>query len=245
MLSNNYILGNIYHTILEEVYRQAVAQNDWSETALLTLLTPVSGAIFAAAPRRYGFRPTAIWGYQQEELRQVLAQTLAALAQIAGDFRPYALEQAFGLDEKPPLVVQTDAGSFRLRGYIDRIDQNSAGRLRIIDYKSGSKAIRPQDLDEGKRIQLPLYALAASQALALGDVAEGFYWHIGSAKTSQLKLEAHPDGAPGAQETAVGHALRFIHGIRSGRFQPHPPVGGCPGSCPATEFCWRYRRGWR
>jgi RecB family exonuclease len=238
------ILGSIYHEILENVYRQAIAQDDWSETALLALLPTVSASSFADAPRRYGFRPTAIWTYQQEELTQVLAQSLAELAHIAGDFRPYALEQAFGLDEKPPLQVQTDTGSFRLRGYIDRIDQDPAGRLRIIDYKSGSKPIRPQDLDEGKRIQLPLYAQAASEALALGAVVEGFYWHIGSAKASQLKLAAYPNGVPGAQETAVEHALRTIHSIRSGRFQPHPPAGGCPGSCPAIEFCWRYRRGW-
>lgn len=124
------------------------------------------------------------------------------------------------------------------------IDQDSAGRLRIIDYKSGSKAIRPQDLDEGKRIQLPLYALAADQTLAEGDVSDGFYWHIASAEASRLKLAAYPGGVSGAQETAVEHAIRTIHGIRSGRFHPRPPAGGCPNSCPAIEFCWRYRRGW-
>ena len=86
--------------------------------------------------------------------------------------------------------------------------------------------------------------LATGQTLEQGDVADGFYWHIGSAKASRLQLAAYPGGVLGAQETAVGHAIRTIHSIRSGRFYPHPPAGGCPGSCPAVEFCWRYRRGW-
>ena len=238
------IRGSLYHEILEKVYRQSVEQNDWSESTLLELLPVVSEPIFSVAPEQYGFRPTAFWNHQQEEMTQLLAQTLVALAQIAGDFRPDALEQAFGLGGAPVLVIQTDAGSFRLRGFIDRIDQDSEGRLRIIDYKSGSQAIRPQDLDEGKRIQLPLYALAAGQALNLGDVADGFYWHIGSAKPSLLRLGGYPGGVAGAQATATQHALNDIQGICSGRFHPHPPAGGCPNSCPAIEFCWRYRRGW-
>jgi len=238
------IRGSLYHEILEDVYQKAIEQNDFSESALLALLPIVSESIFAAAPAQYGFRPTALWDHQQAEISQLLAQTLAALAQVADDFRPFSLEGAFGLDGAPVLNVQTDAGSFRLRGFIDRIDQDSAGRLRIIDYKSGSQAIRPQDLDEGKRIQLPLYALAAAQALNLGDVTDGFYWHIGSSEASRLRLGSYAGGVAGAQATAVQHALSDIQGIRSGRFLPQPPSSGCPSSCAAIEFCWRVRKGW-
>ncbi len=81
------IRGSIFHEILEKVYRQAIEQNDWSEAALLALLTDVSEATFAAAPEQYGFRPTALWNHQQVEITQLLAQTLVGLAQIAGDFR--------------------------------------------------------------------------------------------------------------------------------------------------------------
>lgn len=233
------VLGSIYHAILESVYRQARAQGDWSEQALLALLPRVAGPILGQAPGQYGFRPGALWEHQQAEMLQRLERTLAALAALPGDFAPFKMEQAFGMAGQVELVASVDAGSFRLRGFIDRIDRDGAGRLRIIDYKSGSSSITAGDLDEGKRIQLPLYALAAARALGLGEVAEGFYWLIGAAKPSSLQLGKY--GVEAAMETATQQALRHIEGIRSGRFAPVPPAGGCPTSCPASGFCWRYR----
>ncbi|MCP4168097.1 MAG: hypothetical protein GY759_19690 [Chloroflexi bacterium] len=235
------ILGNIFHAVLEEIYRQARDQGDWSEAALLALLPEVSGTIFDAAPRRYGFRPTPLWDFQRRELADVLARNLVGLSEMAGDFAPLELEAAFGLKGHPPLDIKTEDGALLLRGYIDRVDQDQHGRLRIIDYKSGSTPIRPNELDEGKRIQLPLYALAAEQSLGLGEVVGGFYWHIGSAKASTLALEKQPGGVESALATAVGSTTNHVRGIRSGRYSPKPPAKGCPGSCPAKEFCWQYR----
>ncbi len=235
------ILGNIFHAVLEEIYRQARDQGDWSQAALLALLPDVSGTIFDAAPRRYGFRPTPLWDFQRRELADVLARNLVGLSEIAGDFAPLELEAAFGLKGNPPLDIKTEDGSLLLRGYIDRVDQDQHGHLRIIDYKSGSTPIRPNELDEGKRIQLPLYALAAEQSLGLGEVVGGFYWHIGSAKTSTLALEKQPGGVESALATAVASAFNHVRSIRSGRYSPKPPAKGCPGSCSAKEFCWQYR----
>lgn len=239
------ILGSIYHAVLEQVYRQALELGDWSEQALLSLLPLVAEAVFDAAPQRYGFRPTPLWAYQRRELTQILERTLQGLAEAAveGGYRPLALEQAFGLEGQPPLVIESGQGSLRLRGYIDRIDQGSDGRLRLVDYKSSAAPIQVSELDEGRRLQLPLYALAAEQALSLGQAAEadGFYWHIGSAQPSRLRLETYEGGAQAALAVAVQGALAHVRGIRSGRFEPRPPAAGCPRSCPAVGFCWRYR----
>lgn len=232
------ILGSIYHAVLEEVYRRARDQGEWSEAALLALLPQVAGPLLEDAPRRYGFRPGPLWAYQRQEMLALLARNLAALSQAAGAYAPLALEAAFGLAARPPLDLSTAEQPLRLRGYIDRIDQAPDGRLRIIDYKSGSTPIRPNDLTEGKRIQLPLYALAATRALGLGEVHQGHYWHLGAAKPSSLTLETY---GPEAMTTAVAHARSHVRGIRAARFQPHPPAEGCPASCPATAFCWRYR----
>jgi RecB family exonuclease len=120
------------------------------------------------------------------------------------------------------------------------VDVAENGRLRIIDYKSSHTPIAAAALVEGKRIQLALYALAARDALDLGEPAAGMYWHIGSAKPSSLRLEKQEGGAAAAMATAKDYALTYAESIRQGHFAPQPPDGGCPAWCPAADFCWRY-----
>jgi hypothetical protein len=178
---------------------------------------------------------------QRRELEQILARTLTALAEVSGQGVPLAQELVFGMRGQPPLVVRGEDDELRVRGFIDRVDRRPDGRLSIIDYKSGATPIRGQDLVEGRRLQIALYALAARDALGLGEVGDGFYWHIGSAKASSLKLKDFPGGVEGALNTAVSHALEHVAGIRAGRFPPSPPAAGCPDHCPGASFCWQYK----
>jgi ATP-dependent helicase/DNAse subunit B len=164
-----------------------------------------------------------------------------ALEAESEGWEPLALEPPFGLRDEPPLLIGDEPGrELRLRGYIDRVDVDGNGRLRVVDYKSGHTPIAARDLDEGKRIQLALYALAARDALGLGEPAAGMYWHIGSAQPSRLQLEKAEGGIEGGMETAVVYALSYAEAIRQGDFAPEPPAGGCPDYCPAADFCWRY-----
>jgi ATP-dependent helicase/DNAse subunit B len=233
-----FILGTMYHHILEELYRRAPDPTDADE--LRALLPSVAQEVFDAAPDEYGFRPTPLWDYRRRELEQILADTVAALVEASLGYRPAALEQVFGLEGQPALVIHSDGGQLRLRGFIDRIDRGPDGRLRVIDYKAGSTPISARDLAEGRRVQLALYALAARDALGMGEVCGGFYWHISPAKASSLKLEKFKGGVEAALQVAVGHALAYAAAVRAGHFQPQPPSGGCPGYCPAAAFCWRY-----
>jgi ATP-dependent helicase/DNAse subunit B len=228
----------MYHEILEEVYCQAGTRVDADH--LLELLPAIAQQVFDKAPDTYGFRPTPLWDVQRRELEQILAQTLTALAEATADSVPLAQEQAFGMRGQPPLVVRDDGDEFRVRGFIDRVDRDADGRLCIIDYKSGSTPISGRDLADGRRLQIALYALAARDALALGDIGDGFYWHIGSAKISGLRLKKFEGGVSGALNTAISHAFEYVAGIRAGRFPPSPPAAGCPGHCPGASFCWWY-----
>ncbi|MFB0533996.1 MAG: PD-(D/E)XK nuclease family protein [Anaerolineae bacterium] len=232
------VLGTMYHRILEEVYRRASDPTDADE--LLALLPIVAQGVFDVAPDEYGFRPTPLWDYQRQELEQILADTVTALVAASSGYTPAALEQVFGLEGRPALVIQRDCGQLRLRGYIDRIDRGPDGCLRVIDYKAGSTPISAHDLAEGRRVQLALYALAARDALGMGDVSGGFYWHIGPAKASSLKLEKFEGGVEAALQVAADHALAYAAAVRAGHFQPKPPSGSCPGHCPAATFCWRH-----
>ena len=60
--------------------------------------------------------------------------------------------------------------------------------MRIIDYKAGGSHLMPRDLQEGRRLQLPLYALAAEQNFN-GRVTSGFYWKILAGEAGSLRLE--------------------------------------------------------
>jgi ATP-dependent helicase/DNAse subunit B len=231
------MLGSMLHQILEDVY---AAASDL-ETCL-ALLPEKAREVFERAPQDYGFRPTALWAVQQRELERRLRETITALDEVSQGFRPFRMEARFGMGE-PSLVLRTEAGEVRLHGYIDRLDTAPDGSLRVIDYKTGGTTISSAHLKEGRRLQLPIYALAARDALGLGEVSSGFYWHIQSAQASSLKLEKFDGGVDEAFATAVAHVGRHVNGIRSGHFEPKPPAEGCPSYCPAVGFCWRYKKG--
>jgi ATP-dependent helicase/DNAse subunit B len=234
------ILGSIYHRVLERVYQLAPAEP-------LSALPEIAREVFTDAPREYGFRPTPLWEQQQREFLQVLERTVVALEETRAEYVPHAQELPFGLHGAPSLTLHSPSSilpplssTIQIRGYIDRVDRAPDGSLRVIDYKAGSSRISARELEEGTRLQLPLYALAVRDALRLGPVTDGFYWHIGSASPSYLRLGRYEGGVEGAIEQAVEHVLAYVAAVRAGQFAPMPPAGGCPGHCPAVGFCWRY-----
>ncbi|MFW6162980.1 MAG: PD-(D/E)XK nuclease family protein [Planctomycetota bacterium] len=238
--------GIIYHDILERVYRAVDDPTDLDQ--LLTALPAVAAAVLDEAPERQGFRRTAWWAQTRREIVEHVRGSLEALTddELCGDFVPLRYEAAFGLWGEPPLVVR-DPGEddrFVLRGLIDRVDRDAAGRLRVIDYKTaGPSSYRDSALRDGEKIQLPLYALAARDALGLGEPRSGFYWHVRHAEPSPLKLEDF--GPREAIDTALAHAWEAIRGARAGRFVPQAARGGCPSYCPAAGFCWHYEPRYR
>ncbi|HQI83411.1 MAG TPA: PD-(D/E)XK nuclease family protein [Anaerolineae bacterium] len=240
-------LGSLYHHIFEQLY-QAVADPTALEQ-LLAALPDVAAPILDAAPIEQQFRPTAWWARTRDEIIENVRRSLTALDALRGDFVPFAYEATFGLDDNhPPLVIRDGADSFRLRGLIDRVDRAPDGRVRIIDYKTGgASAFTTTNVKKGKKLQLPLYALAAQEALDLGNVSDGFYWHIQAAEASSFTLAKFADketglfGPAGAMHTAVTHAWEAVRSARQGHFVPTPPDNGCPAYCPAASFCWHYQ----
>lgn len=239
-------LGSLLHELLQRVYQEAADPADTA--ALLEHLPGIARRIFAEAPRVYGFRPSLLWGVQQEELLKLVEDTILKIADLdlEGGWRPLAFEVKFGLpDGGPPLRLAGEGGEILLHGVVDRIDINPAGQLRVIDYKAGSAHLGAQDLIEGRRLQLPVYALAASRALGLGDTVEGFYWKLNQGEPGGLRLSRFQgetgSGPEGAFSAAAAHIERIIAAIRSGDFAPRPPQGGCPSYCPAAAWCWHFR----
>ena len=87
-----------------------------------------------------------------------------------------ALELDFGIGDDEPVVLDLEHGQLRLRGAIDRVDEDLQG-VHVVDYKTGV----PRSLeggsgtfDGGRRLQHALYAHAAEQRLG-GTVVSGEY----------------------------------------------------------------------
>jgi ATP-dependent helicase/DNAse subunit B len=242
-------LGNIYHRILEQLYSGEAA--GLNIPGLLDRLPRVAKEVFDQAPAREGFRVTAWWRHTQREILDNIRRTVIVVENIDPDFKFYRAEQRFGIgkgQESPLEVSLGEEGSYLLRGFIDRVDINGTGEIRIIDYKTSSPVgFDKNALEQGKKLQLPLYALAAQQALELGPVQEGFYFHLRSAQPSSLQLstyqEAGRTGPEAAMAAAAKHGWTAIRAIDEACFEPKPPAGGCPAYCPAAEFCWHFNPG--
>ncbi len=238
-------LGNLYHHILEKIYQAVDDPTDLEQ--LLDALSAVADPILDAAPRAQKFRPTTWWAQTRAEIVENVRRSLIVLDAERGDFVPCGYEARFGLKGAPSLVVRDGEDSFCVRGLIDRVDRAPDGGVRVIDYKTGGpSAFTPANVKKGKKLQLPLYALAAQDALNLGNVTEGFYWHVRTAEASRFTLAkfAAKDkglfGPEGAMAIAVAHAWEAARGAREGHFIPAPPDNGCPAYCPAAAFCWQY-----
>lgn len=239
-------LGSMLHAILEKTYRSVEDPTD--EEALLNALEETANREFEQAPDLYGFRANVTWEVEKAGLRALLRENVSALVSESEGWTPIGLELPFGIRGTPPLELNIDDRRLQIRGLIDRVDRDPAGRLRVIDYKTGGSHLSARDLETGRRLQLPLYALAAEQALGLGSAAEGFYWHLRGTRPGGLKLSrfkgALGEGPEGALATAKSHVATIVEDVNEGLFPPIPPDGGCPSYCAAAAWCWRYTPGY-
>ena len=238
-------LGTLYHRIFEQVFQAPSVSDPTDLDQLLGALPSIAAVILDAAPEEQGFRETAWWTQSRAEILDNMRASLEALLALPGGFVPLRHEAAFGLHGQPELIVREGDDFFRLRGLIDRVDRDRDGHVRVIDYKtSGPWSYTKKTVVEGKKLQLPLYALAARDALGLGNPVEGFYWHVQHAESSPFQMSKFDGGPEGAMEVAVEKAWEVVRGARHGHFVPKPPDTGCPSYCPATGFCWHYQPGY-
>jgi RecB family exonuclease/superfamily I DNA/RNA helicase len=237
--------GSIYHRILAEAYAHPQVSDPADVEQVLAHLPEVLERVLDAAPDVDGFRPTAWWRHTKEEIAHDVEETVVALAET-GPYTPRWFEQRFGRGGMPALGLERGGDGVAVSGIVDRIDVRADGGLRVIDYKTGGKgSYTAKALERGEKLQVALYALAARDALGLGQPVEGFYWHVCQAEPSGLRLSKYGDGLEDALTVVIEHVWRIVEGIRAGRFAARPPATGCPSYCPAAAYCWRYRPGWQ
>ena len=241
--------GTLLHAVLERLFHR-LAQDRTALTGdnldlILARLEQCCRDVFGKAPGRFGFKPGLLWDYEQADLRRMLSALLQSECEAAAGCLPYYQELRFGIHggDLPSLSLESEDGLFfRLHGVIDRVDRDPSGRLRVVDYKSGSTPYSQADLTRGLAFQSPLYALAVEQLLPESQVAESYYLHIPNRKPSgQLKFS----GRAAEDETvraAVERAAEFIRAVRDGKFPilPARPGSGqnaCTRTCPFGGVC--------
>ena len=174
-----------------------------------------------------------------------LRKSLQALEAERGAWQPIGFEKKFGIQGAPPLELRLNGRIILLHGVIDRVDHHPNGQTRVIDYKTGGSHLGELELKKGLRLQLPIYALAAQDALRLGEVVDGFYWKINDARPGGLKLSKfkaeEDEGIKAAYHVAKEYISSYVSKIQEGSFRPEPPSDGCPDYCPASQWCWRYQ----
>ncbi len=237
--------GNVFHQILEGVYSEGMRRIDGTTAASLLALAPeVACRVLDAAPLAEGFRETAWWQHTRAQIEEDVRRNISCMCEDSEEFHAIRTEVRFR--GPTALIVTVGDLTFRVQGVIDRVDANRDGQVRIVDYKTaGKQPFTPQAVQQGKKLQLPLYAAAARDALHLGEPAEGYYWHIGSAESSSVRLSEFPGGPSAAIEIGEQAAAEAVRGAMAGRFAPQPPSDGCPEYCVAAAFCWHYRAGFK
>ena len=145
-----------------------------------------------------------------------------------------AFELKFGLGEDEPVTIDLTGGRLRLRGAIDRVDQDLSG-LHVVDYKTGvTYGYGPDAFHGGRRLQHAIYARAAEQRLGV-DVVDGQY-HFPTRKGQNQTFTYDR-----VQLTGLEALLDLLmEGVARGHFVPTDDPADCT-YCDYADVC-RARR---
>lgn len=145
-------------------------EKDWCSDAVSgvvdELLEKAGGWIFNSSKR---------YRYIAERLKRVITRAVWLIAEHIkrSSFEPVGYEIGFGDNENfPPIEIELNSGDkLKLTGRIDRLDAwktEEGTYLRIVDYKSGSKAFKLCDVYYGLQIQLITYMDAVWEKGGMG-----------------------------------------------------------------------------
>lgn len=160
----------------------------------------------------------------RQEIEALRGDVRAFVAMIRDDAPDWIdVELAFGRGGRPPFDLALPDGTVRLAGAIDRVDRLPDGRLRVVDYKTGSSYRYRQgdDYHGARRLQHVLYAAVARSVLGK-DVAHVEY-HFPTVR--ELKDRTRYSGHVLAGGLDVVNDLLDI--AASGRFHPTDDPGDC------------------
>jgi len=215
--------GSLVHAVLERYVAERIAGAPRSLERLLDIAEQYMDEAAAG-----GFVGKALlWRLD----RAAILRDLRLFHAEEGDLEPLGVELAFGDDDgdQPPVAVElADGRRVLFRGRADRVDRAPDGELVVSDYKTGkqtsiAKPGRGVDpLDRGRRLQLPLYAIAARHAFGAHDRVLARYWMVSAERAAAVYKVEFDDALQRHFTDVVG---RIARGIEEGCF---PAIPGLP-----------------
>jgi ATP-dependent helicase/DNAse subunit B len=253
--------GNLMHALLERLLRRlgapiTAATRERAQVILDGLLTELGpGSEARLAPGRSAVVGAAALRAIEADLRRYLDHE-AFGGPAAEGWRTVGLELRFGFEEfeesLPPLELGEDGEQVLVRGTIDRVDADSAGRAVVRDYKSGAARSehRGSRWSTDRQLQVALYMLVVRRLLALQPVA-GFYQSlrgddlrarglfVKGADVGEAVFASdgrQPEELSSELDSAAGRAVALAKALRAGDLTPCPQTcsrDGCayPGIC--------------
>ena len=244
--------GIILHAILEAFHEhfRGIPTPAIPEDAAHDTMSELTAQQFDAKAWRSSTAPPGVVAVEQRRLSGLLARYLRIERERnEADWQPQHFEVAFGetrgesrnaLAKAEPFALTTPGGPVRFAGRIDRVDRvDLAGHdARIIDYKT-SVYVTKRDIQEGRSLQLTLYALALEEFLMPGALcAETHFLPVGRAKR-RIAMERDAGRYPLDERvrTARQVVADAVAAIRAGSFPPTPSGSEACTYCPAKRAC--------
>ncbi len=192
-----------------------------------------------------------LWEIQTQQMHADLRRVLLRQRQNNPQVRHLYFELDFGTEREnsqacdpasrhQTVDIQTPAGTVRLCGRIDRVDEVAAGSepaLRVVDYKTGQLP-NQKDIEAGRSLQLPLYTEVVEQWFHRRCVGGVFEQVLNGKDVCFPPRTARGDDRDFAQRRTdiLRRIGQCIEGMVGGRFDALP-THKCPGYCPYRRIC--------
>jgi ATP-dependent helicase/DNAse subunit B len=145
-------------------------------------------------------------------------------------------------------ILEIDGEEIRITGQIDRIDVGEIGGrtvFNVIDYKTGKKVpLKPEHIESGERLQLPIYVEAAQALIFRGDATPlvAGYWSMASGFDAKTPLGVKQEAESRERWAEIQATVRrlvqqFVSNIRGGKFPVASRDEQCTSRCEFNTIC--------
>jgi RecB family exonuclease len=148
-----------------------------------------------------------VWLDGIEGIRADLREWMRRAAEDPEHWRPEWFELGFGLSDRAQADPHSSAepaaieGGLKLRGSIDLLERDAAGRIRVTDHKTGKvRAAKDFVIGGGKTLQPVLYALAAERVLGEPIYAGRLYYCTAAGGYEERVVEINDEARRAARE---------------------------------------------
>lgn len=176
-------IGDVYHESLMRITEKLTKEGLWGTISGDEVRELVRETL-ASERKEYGaglFQYSKGDSYRADRAEQTIRDAVNVLISHAraGKIKDSRYEEWFGRgNDIPPVEVDLGSKKVYIEGIIDRLDVLENDRVKIVDYKSGTRELTDSSIREGYTLQLMVYMKAAQEKER--KPAGVFYFFLGT-----------------------------------------------------------------